>query len=184
MTARHQDAAVPLVARQGDELRKRRQRFGGDPYIRFAGSGLRGHLQRVPLMQDDFHLRKTRREIADHRRQDIAGLRVRRRDGKRARILALVFRADAAEILDFTQRAPGGGDHGLSRRRERCEPLAVTNEHLLAKLILELANLLADPGLRREQGFGRVGYVEAMVDDGAQIAELLNVHGGSNITVG
>ena len=43
------------------------------------------------------------------------------------------------------------------------------------ELVLELPDLLADAGLRREQRLGGVRHVEPVVDDRAQIAELLQV---------
>ena len=47
---------------------------------------------------------------------------------------------------------------------------------LQAQFVLELPDLLADARLRREERFGGVGDVEAVVDDGDEVAELLEVH--------
>ena len=65
--------------------------------------------------------------------------------------------------------------------RERREPLALAHEDRQAELVLELADLLADAGLRREERLGGVGDVETVIDDGAQVLELLEVHGRYNL---
>ena len=80
-------------------------------------------------------------------------------------------------LLDFAQRAARGGDHRFAGGRERGEALALPHEDADAELVLELANLFADAGLRREQSLRRVGHVEAVVDDRAKIAQLLQVQG-------
>ena len=83
--------------------------------------------------------------------------------------------ADALQVADFAQRAPCGRDDGIAGRRERGEPLALPDEHADAELVLELPDLLADAGLRRVQRLRGVRHVEAVVDDRAEIAELLQV---------
>ena len=118
-----------------------------------------------------------RRELAQDLGQHVARLRVRGGDRQRAGVLAAKLVGHALEIGDFAQRAPRGGDHDLAGGRERREPLALAHENRHTELVLELTDLLADAGLRRKQRFGGVGHVEAVIDDGAQIFELLEVHG-------
>ncbi len=138
---------------------------------------LLGDLQRVALVQDDLDLRVARREFAQHLRQHVARLRVRGRDRQRAGVLAAEFVGDALQVGDFAQRAARGGDHDLAGRRERRQALALAHEDRQAELVLELPDLLADAGLRREQRFRRHGYVEPVVDHRAEIFDLLEVHG-------
>ena len=91
-------------------------------------------------------------------------------------ILVVELGADPLQIADFTQRAAGGRHDRFAGRRERRQPLALADEHLHAKLVLELANLFADARLRGVQCLGGVGHVEPVIDDRAEIAQLLQVH--------
>ena len=177
MPARHQHAAVPLVARHGDELREIGQRLGGDADVGAAVRGLLGDLDGIALMQLDLHARKPGGEIADHRRQHVTGLRVRRRDGERAFDLVLEFGTHALHVLDLAQRTARRGDDGLSGRRDGRDALTRPDEHPYAEFVLELAHLLAHPGLRGEERGRRVRHVEAVVGDSAQITQLLEVQG-------
>ena len=153
------------------------ERLGGDADVGVAARRLLGDLHRVALVQLELDLGIARREIAQHRRQHVARLRVRRRDRERALVLAPEFVADALQVADFAQRAARGRDDDFAGRRERGEPLALAHEDPHAELVLELPDLLADAGLRREQRLRRVGHVEAVIDDRAEVAELLQVQG-------
>jgi len=51
------------------------------------------------------------------------------------------------------------------------------HENSQAELILELPNLFTDSRLRCVERLGGVGNVEPVVDDRAEIAKLLEVHG-------
>jgi len=95
----------------------------------------------------------------------------------RAFALVLVLGADALDVLDLLQRAARRGDHRLAGRRDRRDAFARPHENTDAELVFQLADLLADPGLRREQRGSRVRHVEPVIDDGAQIAQLLEVQG-------
>jgi hypothetical protein len=53
MPARHEHAAIPLVARQRDELGERRQRLGRDADIGVSVRGLLGDLDGIALVQLD-----------------------------------------------------------------------------------------------------------------------------------
>ena len=143
-----------------------------------------GDLHRIALVQLQLDLRIARSEIEQHRRQNVTRLQVRRRDRERALVLAPELGADAFQVAELAQRAPRGRDDGLARGRERGEPLALAHEHAHAELVLELPDLLADPRLRGVQCLGCVGYVEPVVDDRAEVAKLLQVHGGLNALKG
>ena len=181
MPARHEHAAIPLVARQRDELGERRQRFGRDADVGVAVRGVLGDLDGIALVQLDLHARKARGEIAHDRRQHVARLRVRGRDGERALVLVPELGSHAADVLDLPQRAARGGDHRFAGRRDRRDALAGANEDADAELVLELAHLLAHARLRREQRCGGVRHVEAVVGDRAEIAQLLKVQGNGTV---
>ena len=85
---------------------------------------------------------------------------------------------DALQVVDLAQRAARGGDDVVAGGRQRREALALAHEHAQPELVLELADLLADAGLRRVQRLGGVGHVEAVVDDRAEVFQLLEVHSG------
>jgi hypothetical protein len=80
------------------------------------------------------------------------------------------------EVAELPQRPARDGDDRLAGWREGGEPLPLPEEDAHADLVLELPDLLADARLRGVQRGGGVRDVEAVIDDGAQIAELLEVH--------
>jgi hypothetical protein len=61
----------------------------------------------------------------------------------------------------------------LAGRGQRGEPLALPYEDLEAELVLHLPDLLADARLRGVQGLRGVGHVHAVIDDRAQVLDLL-----------
>ena len=92
------------------------ERFGRDADVDVAARGLLGDLDGIALVQHRaFTLRVARGEIAQHRRQHVARLRVRRRDRERAVVLVAELGADALQVLDLAQRAARGRDHALRR---------------------------------------------------------------------
>jgi hypothetical protein len=102
---------------------------------------------------------------------------MRGRNGQRSRVLALELGADEAQVVELLQRPPCRCDDDLAAGGQRREALALTNENRHAELVLELTNLLADPGLRREQRLSCGGDVQPMIDDRAKVAQLLQVQG-------
>src|SRR5438034_2871778 len=114
----------------------------------------------------------------EHRRQNVAGLSVSGGDRQGPGIFGLEFGADTFEIVELLQGPPRGRHHYFSPRRQRCQAFALADEDRHPQFIFQLPNLLADAGLRGEKRFGRDGYIQPMVDDGAQIAQLLQVHEG------
>ena len=127
-------------------------------------------------MQHHPHLGIARRELAQDLGQHVARLRVRGRDRQRADVLAAELVGDALQVVDLPHRAARGGDHDFARGRQRCQTLALAHEDREAELVLELADLLADARLRREERFRGVGDVEAVIDDRAQVLQLLQIH--------
>ena len=176
MARGHEDHAVPVVARQRGELREVGERLGGDAEVGVAARGLLRHLARVALVQHQPHLGIARGEGLEHGRQHVAGLRVGGGDRELAFVLAAELLGDALQVGHLGERAARGRDDDLAGRGEPREPLAGAHEHLHAELVLELADLLADARLRRVERFRRLGDVEAVVDDGDEVAQLLQVH--------
>ena len=103
-----------------------------------------------------------------------------RRYRQHARILAAEFLRDALQVVDLAQRAARGGDDVGTRGRQRRQALALANEDSQPQLVLELADLLADSRLRGTQCLGCARHVETVVDDRAEVLQLLEVH--SDIT--
>ncbi len=81
---RHHHAAIPVVARQRDQVIGLGHRFGGDGDIRFAAVHHVDDLRRIALMNTQRHLGVAFAEGFDGVRQGIARLRVRGGDGERA----------------------------------------------------------------------------------------------------
>jgi len=130
----------------------------------------------LALVQHHAHFWKLSGESGQDFRQHVARLRVRRGDGKRPRVLATELIGDALHVGNLAERPSRRCDDDFTRRRKRCQTFALANEDAQTELVLELPNLLADAGLRRIQRDRSVGNVQPVVDDRAQIFELLQVH--------
>src|SRR6185312_1815262 len=142
----------------------------------FSGTRLLRDLRRVALMQHEPDFGKPRRELRQDGWQHVARLRMRGRDAEHARIFAPKLVGNALEVADLAQRAARDGDDDFAGWRQRREALSLAHENAQAELVFELSNLLADARLGRVKRFGRVGDVEAVVDDGAEVLQLLKVH--------
>ena len=177
MAARHDHAAIPFIAGQRDQFRGVSYRFGGDPQISLALGDEFGDLHRVALVEQQSHLGKAFGELLDCRRQHVARLGVGRRDAQRSFIACAMLVADALEAGGVDQQQAGAFDDQAARFREAGEALAVADENHHAQLVLEQAHLFADAGLRCEQTFRRVGNIEAMIYNGDEVAQLLQIHG-------
>jgi len=69
-----------------------------------------------------------------------------------------------------------GSDDDFAALGQGGETLALADEDRHAELFLELPDLLADAGLRGKQRIGGHGDIQTVIDDGAQITDLLQVH--------
>jgi hypothetical protein len=49
----------------------------------------------------------------------------------------------------------------------------LADEHRNADFVLELPDLLADPGLRRIERLGGVGDVQPVIDDRAEVTQMV-----------
>ena len=106
------------------------------------------------LVQPQLHVGMRTGEVAHGRRQCVAGLRMGRRDRQRAAVLVGEFGTSAAQVLGVQQQPLDDRQHRLPGRRQAGQPLARAVEELDAELVLELADLAADTGLRRVQRIG------------------------------
>jgi hypothetical protein len=101
---------------------------------------------------------------------------MRRRHAQSSLVRIGMFRSHAADILDIAEDAAGNLGNGTPRFSERRNPVAPADQQLSPQLLLQLANLARHAGLRRVQRFRRLGNVELVVGDPAQIAQLLKIH--------
>ena len=101
---------------------------------------------------------------------------MRGRQAELADILGAVFFAHATEVFRFLQDAPRDRQHRLAGLGKLRDALAVAQKNLYAQLFFQQADLFADTRLRREQAFRCIGNVEAVIDHGAQITHLLQIH--------
>ncbi len=97
------------------------------------------------------HLRVLLDEVADHLRQGIARLGVGGGDRQGALLLVGELLGDLLDALDLAQDLPRGIDDSLAGRRDPRQVLAAAGEYLHPQLVLEQADLLADPRLRGVQ---------------------------------
>src|SRR4030095_10534219 len=79
------------------------------------------------------------------------------------------------QVADLTQRTAGGRHDRIAGRRQRGKAFALAHEDAHTELVFQLPDLFRDAGLRRVQRFGGIGDVESVVDDRAEVAQLLQV---------
>ena len=127
-------------------------------------------------MQLEVDARVALAKRADDLGQDVARLRVRRRDRERAVELGREVAREARDVADLAQDLARARDDLAARRSDRREALALAREQLHPELGLELLELLADAGLARVQALGRGGDVEPAVGDAYEVLELLERH--------
>ena len=173
---RHHHATVPLVARHHDQVTEQLQRFGGDGEIDGAIGCHLGDLHGRALVHVQGDFRVLLDEVADHRRQGIARLRVGGGDGQRALLLVGEFLGDLLDALDLAQDLAGGIDDALAGRGDAGQVLAAAGEDFDAQFVLEQADLFADTGLGGVQALRRRGNVEVMVRHFPDVAQLLKLH--------
>jgi len=83
-------------------------------------------------------------------------------DGQTARRLVAEFRADFPKVVYFLQNARRDHQNLFTRLGNVHEPLAMADEDLHGKLLLQLANLFRHTRLGCKQGLRRLGHVETM----------------------
>jgi len=157
-------------------MRKQVLRTGCDREIDLVRADQLGNLFGRALMQIEIDPGINLAEGANNLGQDIAGLRVSRRDRKRAFLLGRQVAREASDVVDLTQNLPGTRDDVAAGRCDRREALALAREKLDAELGLELLQLLADPGLARIKPLGGRRDVQARVDDTDELLELFECH--------
>ena len=151
-------------------MREQLLRAGVDREVDAVARRHVGDLLGRALVQVQLDVRIALAELADHRRQHIARLRVRRADGQRAAAVALLLVGQALDALDFLEDLLGPLDDPLAGRGDPRQGAALAQEDRKAELVLELFELLADAGLRGMQPFRRRGDVEVVLDDRGEVA--------------
>ena len=184
MLGRRDDAAVPLVAGQHDQVVLLADGFGGDGEIRLACEHVVAHLGRAALAQAHPHVRMALHELANDRRQDVARLSVSGGDGQRAALLGAELLADAAKVVDVAQQALGDLQHFSARISDCGQAPALAHEDIHAEFLFQQADLLRHARLRGMQGCCGLGDVEAAAGDLEDIAQLLEVHKAAYIATG
>ncbi|OBQ15096.1 MAG: hypothetical protein AN481_19875, partial [Aphanizomenon flos-aquae LD13] len=86
-------------------------------------------------------------------------------DGEGAGGLVMELGRDLLQVARFEQDALGDLDDLLARFGDADEALARAHEDLHAQLILELEDLLAHAGLRREQHLRGLRQIEVVAGD-------------------
>ncbi len=167
---------IPLPHRQRHQLLELVERLGGDTDVRLTRHHPFGNLIRVPLANLQLHLGVACHEIAHYQRQDIACLRMGRRQDKAASIAGGVFLADPAQIFGFAQHAFGNIQHNAPRFCHARKAFATALENNDAEFILQHPHLLGNAGLRSKQAFRRLRNIKAAPLDLDDVTQLLEFH--------
>jgi len=117
-----------------------------------------------------------RLEPRHHLGQCIPRLRVGGGDGELALVGAGELLRQALDVAQVLQHAVGHLRHFLAGLGQPQQSLAATLEQFHAQLILQVLDVLADPGLRREQRRGHFGQIEVLLHRFTDDAQLLEVH--------
>ncbi|MNN35010.1 hypothetical protein D3C81_1488460 [compost metagenome] len=115
-------------------------------------------------------------EGADHFRQGIARLGVGGGDRQGALLLVGELLGDLLDALHLAQDLAGRGDDPFAGRGNAGQVLAAAGEHLDAQLVLEQADLLADPWLRGVEALRRGRNVQVMMRHFPDVTQLLKLH--------
>src|SRR5215469_3796425 len=141
MPLRYDDRAMPAIARQQREIREQALVPGRDGAVDAIARHHLRDLLRGPLVQVESHLRVAGPEFANHIRQYVACLRMRRADRQAPLALISQLRRQAADGARLLQDPQGPLDDLLSRRGDACEVAPFAHEDLEAELILEQLDL-------------------------------------------
>ena len=167
---------LPVINGNCQQPRPIGESFGGNAEVGLSMDQHRGDLRCICLQQLESDLRKFLRELLDHLRQDIAGLRVRGRDAQCALRAAGIVARQLLQVVDLQHDAFGGVEHDLTGRSQTLYALAVPREDRHTELAFEVDDRLGDARLRRVQCTGRVSQAELVARRLAQESKLLQVH--------
>ncbi len=170
---RHDDAAVPLVAGQGDERWMLGNLLGGEADVRLTVGHLRADLGGIALVDDEVHLWVAPLECGHRFRQCVARLRVGGCDRERAEISARVVFPCALQVRRVGKHSFGDGEHRPPRLRDSGEASAAAHEDLDSQLLLERLDLAAQSGLRGKERFCGCGDIQLPPRDLTSVAKLL-----------
>src|SRR5688572_10987072 len=136
MTLRYDDAPMPAIAGQQDQIGEQLLRAGVDREIDAIARGHVGDLLRCALVKVQFDVRISLSELANHLRQHISSLSVSGADGQRAAAVALLLVRQALDALNFLQDLLGAVDDPLTRRRDPRQGAALAQKDRKTELVL------------------------------------------------
>ena len=113
---------------------------------------------------------------ADHRRQGITCLGVGGGNRQGAFLLVGELLGDLLNAFDFAQNLASGVDDALAGRGDAGQVLAAAGENFHAQFVFQQADLFADAGLRGVEALRGGRYVEVVMRDFPDVAQLLELH--------
>ena len=177
MSFRQDDGVMPSINRQADQVRKRVLRSRDDRKVDLVAPAHFGDLLRSPLVKVQAHVRVLRQKPADDLRQHIACLGVSGGDGQRAAHGFAQRRPDPLHVANFPQDAHGPPDDVIAGRRGADQRATPAFEQMQSQLLLQQFYLPADRRLGRVKLARGRRDVEALLVNGGEIAQLLQVDG-------
>jgi hypothetical protein len=124
----------------------------------------------IPLTHAETHVRKALSKTLCDGHQNIARVDVSRRHAQSSPVRIGMFRSCTADILDIAENAARDLNNGTPRFSKRRNPVAPADQQFSLQFLLQLTNLARHAGLRSVQRFSRLGDIELVVGDPAQVA--------------
>ncbi|MNE19255.1 hypothetical protein D3C80_1123270 [compost metagenome] len=155
----HHYVVMPAVVGEGHHPFALVELLAADADIHLAGLHQPHYLLRTALTQLQLHQGELLAKRLHHPGQGIARLGVSGRYQQPPGIPVGEGAGQFADIVGVPQDALGDHQQLLARLRHAEQPLAVTDEEREPELLLQLADMAADPGLGGEQGVGNLGQV-------------------------
>ena len=147
MITRHQNAAIPAVARHHDQVVEQLHTLGGDGKVHRAIGGHFRNLGWCALIHVQADVRVFAHKALNHARQGISSLGVRRGNGQRAFGFIAELLRNLFDAVHLTEDFTGNFQDGLTGWCHAGQVLAAAGKNLNTKLVFQQANLLADTGL-------------------------------------
>ena len=167
---------IPAEPRERHQQRVVAQAFAGDTDIRPTVLQQHFNFLRRALDKLQTHLRKKFAERLNHRRQAVARLGVGGGNGKHAGGVIGEEIRQATHVAGLVEDPLSDGEQCLTRLRHAEQPLAATDKDLYAQLLLQLADMAADAGLRGIKHIGDLGQVVVPPGRLTDNFKLLEIH--------